>query len=84
MAHVALALRAIKANARKHQHDEYRPEFHMLAQEVLELSLALRDRHEHPALLELVQIGGIVTNWLADIMADQDYTEIIEYIRQHE
>lgn len=84
MAKIALALRAIKANARKHQHDEYRPEFHMLAQEVLELSLALRDRHEHPARLELIQIGGVVVNWLADMMSQNGDTEVVEYIKENE
>ena len=84
MDHVAQALRAIKVNARKHQHDEYRPEFLMLAQEVLELSLALRDEHERPAWLELVQIGGTIINWLADIMTDQGDIEVVEYIRENE
>ncbi len=84
MAKIALALRAVKANTRKHQHDEYRPEFHMLAQEMLELSLALRGRHEHPAWLELVQIGGVVINWLADIMAEQGDAEVIRYIKEIE
>ena len=79
---ITLARRAIDSNARQHRHDEYRPEFHMLAQEMLELSLALRGRHEHPAWRELIQIGGIVTNWLADIMAEQGDAEIIEYLRR--
>ena len=84
MPRIAQALRAITANARKHQHDEYRPEFHMLAQEMLELSLALRNRHKHPAWLELIQIGGVVTNWLADIITNQGDVEIMEYIKQKE
>lgn len=84
MARVALALRAIKANARKHQCDEYRPEFHMLAREMLELSLALRNRHEHPAWLELIQIGGVVVNWLADIVTEQGDAGIVEYVRETE
>ncbi len=84
MAKIALALRAVKANARKHQRDEHRPEFHMLAEEVLELSMALRGQHEHPAWMELIQIGGIVINWLADIIAERGDTEIIEYLRREE
>ncbi len=56
----------------------------MLAQEMLELSLALRNRHQHAAWLELIQIGGIAVNWLADIMAELGDTEIVEYIRENE
>lgn len=79
---ITLARRAIDSNARQHRYDEWRPDFHMLAEEMLELSLALRGQHEHPPWLELVQIGGIVTNWLADIMVEQGDTEIVEYLKR--
>ena len=35
-----------------------------LQEEVLELSLALRGRHEHQPELELMQIAAIALNWL--------------------
>ena len=66
--HVAIAMRKVYDNAQNHMGQH--PDFAMLAQEVLELSLALCNRHEHPPEWELVQIGGIVVNWLADIEAE--------------
>lgn len=67
--HLAIVMRTVYENAKRHANYQPRPDFSMLAQEVLELSLSLRGRHEHPPEWELVQIGGVVLNWLADIEA---------------
>ena len=56
------AIRLIRENAERHS--EKRPTFGTLMEEVAELTLALRGKHEHPPELELVQIGGIVANML--------------------
>jgi len=42
----------------------------MLVEELLELSLALSNHHEHLPEHELVQIAGIAINWLADLLAE--------------
>lgn len=59
------AIEEIRNNALMHNHK--RPNLEMLMEEVQELSDALMGIHEHDASFELVQIGGIVTNWLAQI-----------------
>lgn len=56
------------ANARLHSRKQ--PSLAMLLEEVGELALALEGRHEHPPEYELVQIGGIVLNWLRAIMKE--------------
>lgn len=66
-AHIALAMRKVYQNALAHATDIRRPDFHMLAEEVLELSLALRGLHEDSVEHELTQIAGIALNWLADL-----------------
>ena len=45
-------------------HRDKEPTLGMLLQEVGELALALEGKHEHPPAVELVQIGGIILNWL--------------------
>lgn len=84
MAKLALALRAIRANAREHHKDSRRPDFHMLAEEILELSLALRENHEHDPWHELVQIGGVAANWIADLIEASSDAEIVDFIREVE
>ena len=64
------ALEEIGKNARLHQHK--RPSLDMLMEEVQELSEALEGQHEHPPAFELIQIGGIVANWLAQINTNSD------------
>ena len=59
------ALRDIGENATTHQ-DKY-PTLRTLLAEVAELAYALDGEHEHPPEYELVQIGGIVVNWLERI-----------------
>lgn len=65
--HIAIVRRKVYENALAHVDYQPRPDFHQLVEEVLELSQAIRNKHEHPIELELIQIGGIVLNWLADI-----------------
>ena len=69
LGHVAVAMRKVYQNAQDHINYRPPPDFAMLAQEMLELSLSLRGRHEHPPEYELVQMGGIILNWLANIEA---------------
>lgn len=45
-------------------HQEKEPTLGMLLEEVGELALALEEKHEHSPAVELVQLGGIVLNWL--------------------
>ena len=66
------AVGRVKANALAHRLNTRRPSFHMLAEELLELSLALRGQHEHSPEHELAQIGGMAINWLADLMIRAD------------
>jgi len=85
MSRIAKALRAARANARAYRNCKYRPNFHLLVEEVLELSQALRGKHEHPPWFELIQIMGISANWLADMMNDPDVEQgIIELINKLE
>jgi len=65
--HIAIVRRKVYENAQAHVDHRPRPDFHQLVEEVLELSMAIRGNHEHPIEIELIQIGGIVLNWLADI-----------------
>lgn len=65
--HIAIAMRKVYENAQAHIDYQPRPDFHQLVEEVLELSQAVRGHHEHPVEFELIQIAGIVLNWLGDI-----------------
>jgi hypothetical protein len=55
-------MRDIGENANNNQHKH--PSLRTLLAEVAELSYALDGEHEHPPEYELIQIGGIVVNWL--------------------
>ena len=64
------ALRDIGENATSHQ--EKHPTLRTLLAEVAELAYALDGEHKHPPEYELVQIGGIVVNWLERIYQAKD------------
>lgn len=60
---------ALRARSRWNWNDEINPE-HLLAvlmEEVGELSAATMGKHEHDPAYELIQIGGIILNWLHQI-----------------
>lgn len=51
-----------------------RPKFTTLLEEMTELTLALRGKHDHPAELELIQIASVALNLLAQVyMGELDY-----------
>lgn len=56
------ATRDIIKNAAEHEHKH--PTLRTLLAEVSELAYALDGEHKHSPESELVQIGGIVLNWL--------------------
>ena len=60
-----IVLKDIARNARENEH-KY-PTLRTLLSEISELAYALDGEHEHPPELELVEIGGIVVNWLRRI-----------------
>jgi hypothetical protein len=57
------ASKFIQQNAEQHQ--DKTPTLGTLMEEVAELARSLEGTHEHIPALELIQIGGIVTNMLA-------------------
>lgn len=66
------ALSEIGINATYHAVNGYSvPDLRMLVEEIGELAAALAGTHEHTPALELVQIGGIVANWLRQYPSSQ-------------
>lgn len=57
------AIELIQKNAE--QHKDKQPTLGTLLEEIAELARSLEGKHEHRPELELIQIGGIVTNMLA-------------------
>lgn len=76
---------ALVRNAEKHEarwtkgpnHPGY---MFSLVEELGELATALQGKHEHPPELELLQLGGLIINWLQAMGVDADRMAYIESI----
>jgi hypothetical protein len=64
--------------------DAWRPDLYMFVEEIGELASSLQHEHEHAAWCELMQIGGITANWLADLIEENGDTEIVAFIKSLE